>query len=339
MPAGGGIKIVSEANLSSLTGTGDQLISEPLHFLEDKLNYTMAKRTYVNLDTSGWAGGVATVMGQPSVPHYTQLTETKPHDSGGRRIKIEEGLLDADEEEKRRIRRERNKLAAARCRKRRVDQIESLQKDVDDWEERKRQLQAEIASLQQQRDEFKLILDAHKSVCKQINGQNSQSSASVGATPHFTGPKVVVKSEPELDSFSCGHTDGTAESLENYTMSSSISFNTSVSNVSFKPQRPVSLSLKTIPLKSIEGVSIETPTACLNFDSLIDGRTGLTPTNILAPININVSGSGVLSTPGATGATLTPSCGTQQRHQSISLTASITEMTSPSSNTPNLVSL
>ena len=335
MPAGG-IKIVSEANLGSLSGSGDQLISEPMHFLDDKLNYTMAKRTYINLDTSGWAGGVATVVGQSQLPQYPQVSEKTDLVSGGRRIKIEEGLLDAEEEEKRRIRRERNKLAAARCRKRRVDQIESLQKDVDDWEERKRQLQAEIASLQQQRDEFKLILDAHKSVCKQINGQNSQSSESVGTTPHFTGPKVVVKSEPELDSFTCGHIAGTTDCLENYPMTSINSINTSVNNVSFKPQRPVSLSLKTIPLKSIEGVSIETPTACLNFDSLIDGRTGLTPTNILAPININVSSSAALNTPGAT---LTPSCGSQQRHQSISLTASITELSSPTSNTPNLVSL
>ena len=35
--------------------------------------------------------------------------------------------LDLEEEEKRRVRRERNKLAAARCRKRRVEQIDGLQ--------------------------------------------------------------------------------------------------------------------------------------------------------------------------------------------------------------------
>ena len=158
-----------------------------------------------------------------------------------------------------------------------------------------------------------------------VNHQNTQQTVD----SHFTGPKVVVKSEPELDSFSCDQLHGN-DCLESFPVS-----NININSV--KPQRPVSLSLKTIPLKSIEGVSIETPTTCLNFDSLIDGRTGLTPTNILAPININVTPSSMsLNTPSAT---LTPSCGSQQRHQGICLTATITELSSPSSNTPNLVSL
>jgi len=348
MPAGG-IKIVSEANLSSLKKnlkSGDDLITQPqVSFLDEKLcnnlnNFTMAKRTYVSSE-SGWVGGVtdmpmvtmASVQTTP-IPyrHAPQIPETKPSvsGSGGRRVK-EEFLLDPEEMEKRRIRRERNKLAAARCRKRRVDQIESLQNEVDEWEERKRLLQEEIASLQQQKNDFQFILDAHKSVCKQENSQNSIGA--VVTPPTISGPKVVVKSEPELDSgFSCNNVL-TSDGMENFPMHSP------AMNVSLKPQRPVSLSLKTIPLRSIEGVSIDTPTACLNFDSLIDGRTGLTPTNILTPININVSGNN-----GGMMTTLTPSCGKnfQQRHQNISISAHcavMSELSSPTTNSPNLVSL
>ena len=349
MPTGG-IKIVCEANLSSLTSdsgqSSEQLISEgsPVQFLTgDGVGYQdiMAKRTFVNLDSATWAGGVATVVTPTSTQTaaFTEFRQEKQDTYGrspgntvnGRRVKEEECLLDPEEEEKRRIRRERNKLAAARCRKRRVDQIETLQKDVEDWEERKRLLQEEIARLQQQREEFTFILEAHKSVCKQLH----QSSTSNSNNTHFSsdevGPRVVtVKSEPEIDtSYTCNMLS--SDCMENFPLTSM----SSISVTPVKVQRPVSLSLKSIPLRSIEGVSIDTPTTCLNFDSLMDGRTGLTPTNILTPININVSAASTsLNTPAAV-----PSCGTQQRHQGISITASMSELSSPSNNSPNLVSL
>merc|ERR1711974_428785 len=53
----------------------------------------------------------------------------------------------------------------------------------------------------------------------------------------------------------------------------------------------------------------------LDFNALMDGRTGLTPTNILTPIMVNMttssssSSSGLLQTPTVS----TPSCGSQQR--------------------------
>ena len=100
----GGIKIVNEANLGS-------------HHALDSMDRqdTLDGRTFINLDTSGWSGGVARVL--PQVQGVDRVEG---------RMK-EEQELDPDEEEKRRVRRERNKLAAARCRKRRVEQIEGLQ--------------------------------------------------------------------------------------------------------------------------------------------------------------------------------------------------------------------
>lgn len=356
----GGIKIVCEANLSSLGGLEDM-------YSLDKMTYSEPlKRSYdVSLDTS-WAGGTVTSLVTPLHGQQTHHEE-KPRGIGrgnGRRIKMEEGLLDPEEEEKRRVRRERNKLAAARCRKRRVDQIDTLQSQVEDWEERKRLLQEEICSLQQQREEFQFILSAHKRVCSR-GSQVSVTVSDITDVSHFpvttdhcprgltsdNGPRVVtVKSEPELEPVSFSHCDhlslhsvsetdmSDVSSLDSFSMTSMVS-NTSSTSI-MRPQRPVSLSLKTLPLRSIEGVSIDTPSTCLNFDSLLDGRTGLTPTNILNPINISMAASSAstsLQTPAL--ASSGASCGSQTRGASASITASMSELSSPSSNTPNLVSL
>merc|ERR1712113_1352460 len=84
-----------------------------------------------------------------------------------------------------------------------------------------------------------------------------------------------------------------------------------------KPQRPVSLSLTPVTVKNIEGVPIDTPSnAILSFNTLLEGRTGLTPTNILTPTS--------LWTPIKTSSNLnTPNCSAQQR-------SSVTDLLSPS---------
>merc|ERR1712193_548332 len=84
-----------------------------------------------------------------------------------------------------------------------------------------------------------------------------------------------------------------------------------------KLQRPGSLSLP-ITVKNIEGVSIDTPSnGILSFNTLLEGRTGLTPTNILTPTSLwaSVKASSSLNT---------PNCSAQQR----SLT--VTDLLSPS---------
>merc|ERR1719507_2961598 len=105
-----------------------------------------------------------------------------------------------------------------------------------------------------------------------------------------------------------------------------------------KPKRPSSLLVGngSNSLSSLN-VPIETPTNVMNqfdFNALMDGRTGLTPTNILTPIMVNMtppSSSGFLQTPTVS----TPSCGSQQRS---GRSAVMQELGSPSAGA-HLVSL
>merc|ERR1712223_1420493 len=95
---------------------------------------------------------------------------------------------------------------------------------------------------------------------------------------------------------------------------------TTTVRVAKKPKRPSSLLVGngSNTLSSLN-IPIETPTNVMNqldFNALMDGRTGLTPTNILTPMMVNMttsssssSSSGLLQTPTVS----TPSCGSQQR--------------------------
>ncbi|XP_077123667.1 protein c-Fos [Ranitomeya variabilis] len=84
--------------------------------------------------------------------------------SHGRRGKLEQ--LSPEEEEKRKVRRERNKMAAAKCRNRRRELTDTLQAETDDLEDQKSALQAEIANLLKEKEKLEFILAAHKPACK-----------------------------------------------------------------------------------------------------------------------------------------------------------------------------
>ncbi len=84
-----------------------------------------------------------------------------------------------------------------------------------------------------------------------------------------------------------------------------------------RPRRPLSLALKSSNMaRSIEGIAIETPTnviADLNFDALMDGRTGLTPTNILTPVSFSVAAPTTTSSLNTPTVVTTPAVGDHQR--------------------------
>ncbi|XP_020491427.1 fos-related antigen 1a [Labrus bergylta] len=99
--------------------------------------------------------------------------------------------LSREEMERRRVRRERNKLAAAKCRNRRRELTDTLQNETDQLEDEKSRLKKEIADLQKEKDKLELVLEAHRPICK-IEDSDSDSD------PH---PSISsfggIKMEPE----------------------------------------------------------------------------------------------------------------------------------------------
>ncbi|XP_054828964.1 protein c-Fos [Eublepharis macularius] len=104
----------------------------------------------------------------PSTTAYSRAGIVKTTGSRGqsigRRGKVEQ--LTPEEEEKRRIRRERNKMAAAKCRNRRRELTDTLQAETDQLEEEKSALQTEIANLVKEKEKLEFILAAHRPACK-----------------------------------------------------------------------------------------------------------------------------------------------------------------------------
>ncbi|TSP25402.1 Fos-related antigen 2 [Bagarius yarrelli] len=84
--------------------------------------------------------------------------------------------LTAEELERRRIRRERNKLAAAKCRTRRRELTDTLQSETDQLEDKKSRLQKEIAELQKEKEKLELVLEAHRPICK-VHDSDSDSDS------------------------------------------------------------------------------------------------------------------------------------------------------------------
>merc|ERR1712062_522124 len=112
-----------------------------------------------------WGGGSTTVVSPdgsngdvilaelecvPSVVKYKVNTENTNRPGRANKRKAEEELLDPEEDEKRKMRRNRNRLAAARCRQKRLDQIETLQVEVNNWELKNRSLEEEVVAHRQQ---------------------------------------------------------------------------------------------------------------------------------------------------------------------------------------------
>merc|ERR1711970_87773 len=300
-------------------------------------------RTYVNLDSKNWQGGTTTVVTPSSaaplfadLQSHTMMEERKVNRGGGRKsASLKDEELCPEEEERRRVRRERNKLAAARCRKRRVDQTETLQDEVNMWESKKKALQEQIQQPQEEKTQLAFILEAHKSVCSRVS-----SESSLDVKPITSEPRVLVKAEPEIYQSTVRHLTH-AEAME--ADNQQVTVTTTVRLAAHqKPKRPSSLLVGngSNSLSSLN-IPIETPTNVMNqldFNALMDGRTGLTPTNILTPIMVNMttpsSSSGFLQTPTVS----TPSCGSQQRTSSGRSALVMQELGSPSTGA-HLVSL
>ncbi|XP_048841174.1 protein c-Fos-like [Brienomyrus brachyistius] len=108
--------------------------------------------------------------------------------------------LSPEEEEKKRIRRERNKVAAAKCRDRRRELTSSLQAETEKLEDDMAALQDEIASLLSEKEQLELILAAHKPTCKIVENLEFMFQESIGSphsSPEMPRPPDGIASEAD----------------------------------------------------------------------------------------------------------------------------------------------
>uniref|UniRef100_A0A3Q2Q510 Protein c-Fos n=1 Tax=Fundulus heteroclitus TaxID=8078 RepID=A0A3Q2Q510_FUNHE len=101
-----------------------------------------------------------------------------------------------EDEERRRIRRERNKIAAAKCRNRRRELIDTLQAETDLLEEEKSTLQTEIADLLKEKEKLEHILASHQSSCT-LPAQDDMLQDPPAS------PQLLSILENDADSLSC----------------------------------------------------------------------------------------------------------------------------------------
>lgn len=256
------------------------------------------------VDSKNWIGGVTTTIAtkpQDAIPpSYMETTvqrclSTSPpsiqplsspprRNVGGRRPAKSAGIS-AEEEERRRIRRERNKLAAARCRKRRVDHTNELVMETEKLEQEKLNFQRQIQKLKQEKEKLEFLLEGHLPQCR----LQSASPFDAKPLPFHAEPKVVVITQPRCDAatLSCQPSNLRRPQL-------------GATAGGTRPSRPSSLPVTSKPME-IAGIPITTPSGViLNFDSMMEGGTGLTP------VGLTPSGKDGLSP-------LIPSCSSQQR--------------------------
>ncbi|XP_072885088.1 protein FosB-like isoform X1 [Hemitrygon akajei] len=135
----------------------------------------------------------------PAMCSYSTGEPSKPtRASRSRRARDE--TLTAEEEEKRRVRRERNKLAAAKCRNRRRELTDRLQTETDQLEEEKAELQSQIAELHKEKERLEFVLVAHKPACKiPFQDPVSPQPSAAGAEVSSLGlPITLDGKEPPL---------------------------------------------------------------------------------------------------------------------------------------------
>ncbi|XP_027016431.2 v-fos FBJ murine osteosarcoma viral oncogene homolog Ab [Tachysurus fulvidraco] len=106
----------------------------------------------------------------------------------GRRGKIDQFAV--VEDEKKRVRRERNKIAAAKCRNRRRELTDTLQTETDKLEDEKSSLQNDIANLLKEKERLEFILAAHSPICK-IPSQMDSSFTEPSVSPASSESKVM----------------------------------------------------------------------------------------------------------------------------------------------------
>uniref|UniRef100_A0A3Q2XN84 Protein c-Fos n=1 Tax=Hippocampus comes TaxID=109280 RepID=A0A3Q2XN84_HIPCM len=104
-----------------------------------------------------------------------------------------------EEDERRRIRRERNKIAAAKCRNRRRELIDTLQAETDQLEDEKSILQSEIDELLKEKERLEQVLSSHGSSCKLKSKADADEEDIAAASPEGAGvPAAAIFGNSDL---------------------------------------------------------------------------------------------------------------------------------------------
>merc|ERR1712135_31194 len=104
--------------------------------------------------------------GRTTSKSSSSATPAKPKGTPGRKREVPDHVLTPAEANKRHIRRERNKLAAAKCRNRRRELTDRLQGQTDQLEEDLHQLNMEVQALLQEKERLEFILADNAPQCK-----------------------------------------------------------------------------------------------------------------------------------------------------------------------------
>merc|ERR1719334_1197463 len=92
--------------------------------------------------------------------------------------KLSSNQLSAAELEKRRLRRERNKLAAFKCRQRRKEHMQALEDETEVLCATKRTLESEIMSLKEKKKELEDMLKTHKCMLIMSSSDDEEKASS-----------------------------------------------------------------------------------------------------------------------------------------------------------------
>lgn len=310
--------------------------SEQLTILDVPASLTAMKTRSLTRSNSRINRPVLVVQSQPkrqeTNPKKQANVRRTPKSRPGVKASTNELELSPDEAQKLDVRRERNKAAAARCRKRRMDQIGYLSEEVQGHEEKKQALENTIAQLKAQKEELEFILAQHQSECQlYVPGLQQQQQHQHQQHQHQHSLPIAVKSEPVLVE-AIEMTGNQFYILDKPHQEIITGCGGRAIGGGLKSKRPLSLNIESAQIEAknssnqVGGIVIDTPSnviSNLEFDTLMTS-TGLTPTtNSLTPISFN------LFTPGGSA----PSCSSQQR------SSEMIELNTPATENVSLVSL
>ncbi|AWP19982.1 Proto-oncogene protein c-Fos [Scophthalmus maximus] len=161
----------------------------------------------------------------PAYPGAAMRSGASKGHGSSKRGRVEQAT--PEEDEKRRVRRERNKQAAAKCRNRRRELTDTLQAETDQLEDEKSGLQNDIANLLKEKEKLEFILAAHQPMCK-IPSELDTDFAMASISPVLSCPSTAVSSRAHA---AVPKTSAVASTLPTFTSTSNSIFSSSSSSI------------------------------------------------------------------------------------------------------------